>query len=308
MRMISATGALTDIVESGARILESACGFCAGYGQAPHSGAISVRTNNRNFEGRSGTKDAQVFLVSPESAVAAALTGKITDPRDLGIAYPVIEQPQTFHVDDSLFIQPTGTATVFRGPTIGKPPKNTPMPQDLKAEVAIKLGDKITTDHIIPAGLASRYRSNIEKSSEFVFRNIDPDFYQRCENLKTKNLSAIILAGWSYGQGSSREHAAICPMYLGVRAVIAKSIERIHKANLINSGIMPLVFASPGDYESIQAGDELKIQNTGRLSEDSEIILTNCTQNKEVLVCHDLTARQVEIVMHGGLLNYTGKK
>ena len=249
LSMISANGALSDIIESGARILESACGFCAGYGQSPHSGAVSVRTNNRNYEGRSGTKDAKVFLVSPESAVASALTGKITDPRDMGVAYPIIEPPKSFPVDDSLFIEPTGKAEVFRGPTIGKPPQNTPMPKNLEAVVAIKLGDKITTDHIIPAGLTSRYRSNIEKSSQFVFINIDANFYRRCEELKAKKVSSAILAGWSYGQGSSREHAAICPMYLGVRAVIAKSIERIHRANLINSGIIPLVFETPQDYD-----------------------------------------------------------
>lgn len=308
LSMVASNGALADIVASGARILESACGFCVGYGQSPHTGAVSVRTSNRNFDGRSGTKDDKVFLVSPESAVAAALTGKITDPRDLFTDYPAIEQPKAFLLDDSLMIHPSGTAKIFRGPTIGEPPKNTPMPQDLNAVAAIKLGDKITTDHIIPAGSASRFRSNIEKSSRFVFQHIDAEFFRKCEDLKKKEISAVIVAGLSYGQGSSREHAAICPMYLGVRAVIAKSIERIHKANLINSGIMPLVFKSQADYESIQADDELEIKNIHRLLEHSEIVVKNNTQRREFNVCHDLTPRQVNIVMHGGLLNYVGKE
>lgn len=308
LRMITENGALTDIVASGARILESACGFCAGYGQSPHSGAVSVRTNNRNFKGRSGTKDAMVYLVSPESAVAAALTGKISDPRDLGIDYPVIPQPKQFYVDDSLFIQPTGAGVVFRGPNIGRPPENIAMAQDLKAIVAIRLGDKITTDHIIPAGSASRYRSNIQKSSEYVFQNIDADFSRTCEKLKAENISTIIVAGLSYGQGSSREHAAICPMYLGVRAVIAKSIERIHKANLVNSGIMPLIFKDLKDYESIRVGDELEIKNVSSLLAQSEIVVKNHTQKMNFSVCNDLTPRQVEIIMHGGLLNYAGRK
>lgn len=308
LKMIASDGALSDIVQSGARILESTCGFCVGYGQSPHSGAVSVRTNNRNFEGRSGTKDAKVFLVSPESAVAAALTGKLTDPRDLGIDYPVIEQPKAFDIDDSLFIHPTGAKEVFRGPNMGKPPENTPMPQKLMAVVAIKLGDKITTDHIMPAGSTSRYRSNIEKSSRLVFQHIDPKFSMRCENLKKNDTSSVIVAGLSYGQGSSREHAALCPMVLGVRAVIAKSIERIHKANLINSGILPLIFKAPEDFESIQAGDELRIQNTRLVFQHNEITVTNRTQGHQFAVCHDLTPRQVEIVMHGGLLNYAGEK
>lgn len=308
LRMITDNGALSDIVGSGARILESACGFCVGYGQSPHSGAVSVRTNNRNFEGRSGTKDAQVYLVSPESAVAAALTGKLSDPRELGIDYPLILQPKQFHVDDSLFIAPSGTGEIFRGPNIGRPPENSAMPEDLEAVVAIKLGDKITTDHIIPAGSASRYRSNIQKSSEYVFQNIDADFFRTCERLKAKNRSAIIVAGLSYGQGSSREHAAICPMYLGVRAVIAKSIERIHKANLINSGILPLLFKDAADYDDIGVADELEIEDIRGRAGQSEMIVTNRSRKTTFRVWHDLTPRQAEIVMHGGLLNYAGKR
>lgn len=307
LRMITASGALTDIIDSGARILESVCGFCVGYGQSPHSGSVSLRTNNRNFEGRSGTKDAQVYLVSPESAVAAALTGKITDPRDLGLAYPAFVPPDRFNIDDSLFIQPTFSSEVFRGPNMGQPPQNTPMPQDLKAVAAIKLGNKITTDHIMPAGSVSRYRSNIQKSSEFIFKNIDPDFAQTCEALKSREMAAIIVAGESYGQGSSREHAAVCPMYLGVRAIIAKSIERIHLANLVNFGIMTLIFKDPQDYDILQAGDELEILDTRDISRHFELAVHNKTQQTKFTVCHNLTPRQVEIVLQGGQLNYTGQ-
>jgi aconitate hydratase len=308
LRMISANGALTDIVDSGARILEPACGFCVGNGQSPHSGAVSVRTNNRNFEGRCGTKDAQVYLVSPESAVAAALTGKLTDPRDLGMDYPCIQQPEAFFADNSMFVHPTDTGEVFRGPNMGPPPCNSAMPQSLNGIVAIKLGDKITTDHIIPAGSVSRYRSNIQKSSDFVFKNIDPDFPRTCETVKAQGLSAIVVAGVSYGQGSSREHAAICPMYLGVRAVIAKSIERIHMANLINFGIMPLIFKNIEDYDTIQYGDELEIPDVHHLLRQSEFVVTSPKKQNSFPVHHYLTPRQVEIVLHGGLLNYTGKK
>jgi len=307
LRMITANGSLTDIVDSGARILESACGFCVGYGQSPHSNAVSVRTNNRNFEGRSGTKDAKVYLVSPESAVAAALTGKVTDPRNLGIAYPVIEQPKQYFIDDSMFIQPTYAGEIFRGPNIGTPPKNTPMPIDLKAVVTIKVGDKITTDHIIPAGSVSRYRSNIQKSSEFIFKNIDADFAQTCEKVKSRGLAAVIVAGTSYGQGSSREHAAVCPMHLGVRAVIAKSIERIHMANLINFGIAPLIFNHADDYDCIENGDELEIKDLPGALRKSEFVVSNLTRQKHILVNHTLTTRQVEIILRGGMLNYTSE-
>jgi aconitate hydratase len=308
LRMISANGALTDIVDSGARVLEPVCGFCVGNGQSPHSGAVSVRGNNRNFEGRSGTKDANVYLVSSESAVAAALTGRITDPRDLGLDYPGIPQPERFFTDADMFVQPTGRAAVYRGPTMGPPPSNTPMPADLAAAVAIKLGDQVTTDHIIPAGSAGRFRSNIQKSSEFVFRNVDPGFPARCAALKGRGVSAIIVAGQSYGQGSSREHAAICPMVLGVRAVIAKSIERIHLANLVNFGIMPLIFKAPEDYDRIPAGDELAIADTAEQLRRPEITVVNRARGVTFTVAHTLTPRQVEIVLCGGRLNFVGKK
>jgi aconitate hydratase len=307
LRMISANGALTDIVDSGARVLEPVCGFCVGNGQSPHSGAVSVRGNNRNFEGRSGTKDAKVYLVSPESAVAAALTGKITDPRDLGMEYPNVTEPERFFTDADMFVAPTCTAEIFRGPGMGKPPSNTVMPEQLAAAVVIKLGDNVTTDHIIPAGSAGRFRSNIQKSSEFVFKNIDPEFARTCASVKARGLACVIVAGLSYGQGSSREHAAVCPMHLGVRAVIAKSIERIHLANLINFGIMPLIFKNPEDYDRIQAGDELEIADTANQFREPDVTVTNRTQETGFIVGHGLTPRQVEILLCGGLLNFVGK-
>jgi aconitate hydratase len=308
LRMITAAGALAHLVDAGARVLEPVCGFCVGNGQSPHSGAVSVRANNRNFEGRSGTRDAQVYLVSPESAVAAALTGRITDPRDLGMDYPSIAQPECFFTDADMFVRPTGRATVYRGPAMGPPPSNTPLPADLAAAVVIKLGDKVTTDHIIPAGSAGRYRSNIAKSSEFVFRNVDPEFPARCESVKARGLSAVIVAGLSYGQGSSREHAAICPMFLGVRAVIARSIERIHLANLVNFGIMPLIFQEAGDHERIQLGDELEVAGTADQFRTPAVTVVNRTRGESYTVGHALTPRQVEIVLCGGLLNFVGRK
>lgn len=305
LRMIAGNGALNDIIDSGARLLESSCGFCAGYGQSPPSGAVSVRTNNRNFEGRSGTKDAKVYLVSPETAVATALSGKLTDPRELKMPYPQIVLPQKFHIDDSMVIHPPEEEVeVFRGPNIGEPPHNTPMPVNLRAGVAIKVGDKITTDHIIPTGPVSKYRSNIPKSSEFIFRDVDPGFVQRCKDNKNSGKGSVIVAGLSYGQGSSREHAALCPMYLGVRAVIAKSIERIHTANLVNFGIAPLILKDEADYAKLRVEDELAITDIHQALGQRVIQVQNLTQNYEFEVSHSLSSRQTAIVLSGGLLNY----
>lgn len=309
LSMIAENGALNDIIDSGARILESSCGFCAGYGQSPQSGGVSVRTNNRNFEGRCGTKDAKVYLVSPEVAAATALTGKLTDPRDLGIACPEIPLPAKFHINDNLLIPPNRRdVEVFRGPNIGKPPYLTPLPKRLEAGVAIKVGDKITTDHIIPTGPVSRYRSNIPKSSDFIFVNVDPLFVQRCKDNRQKERGSVIVAGLSYGQGSSREHAALCPAYLGVRAVLAKSIERIHMANLVNFGILPLTFNNPEDYDGIQVGDELCIADTEQALSRPVVIVKNVTRNGEMEVSFRLTPRQLAIIRAGGLLNYVGKQ
>ena len=308
LRMIAENGALGDIIDSGARILESSCGFCAGYGQSPQSGGVSVRTSNRNFQGRCGTKDALVYLVSPEVATATALTGKLTDPRNLGIAHPDILPPERFHIDDGMVIRPGDrNVEVFRGPNIGTPPRLTPLPRELRAGVAIKVGDKVTTDHIIPTGPVSRYRSNIPKSSDFIFVNVDPLFVQRCKVNSKKEMGSVIVAGLSYGQGSSREHAALCPAYLGVRTVIAKSIERIHMANLVNFGILPLTFQDQKDYDQIAVEDELFIADTQAALNLSVITVKNLTRGSEFDVSFSLTPRQIAIIRAGGLLNYVGK-
>lgn len=304
LSMITRNGALNHFISAGARILESGCGFCVGQGQAPQTGGISVRTNNRNFAGRSGTNDAQIYLTSPETAVAVALTGKLTDPRNLGMAYPDIKLPEIFEIDDSMIIRPSGESAIFRSPSIGTPPYNTSMPTDFKAKVAIKVGDQINTDDIIPAGPAMNYRSNIPKSSEFVFKFIDPLFPRTCEGIKSRGMSSVIVAGVSYGQGSSREHAALCPMYMGVRVVIAKSIERIHRANLINFGILPLVFFNSADYEGIEKDDELVIDDIHHVIFKSEFEVRNVTRNFKFTVCNDTKARQREIILKGGMLNY----
>jgi len=312
LEMIAQNGALADIVTSGARILESACGFCIGAGQAPRTDAVSIRTNNRNFEGRSGTKSAQVYLASPETAVAAALAGVITDPRDLGIPFPVIEMPVEFWIDDSMVLSPADapdTITIDRGPNIGDPPKTEPLPDVIKGVVAIKVGDKITTDHIMPAGSRLKYRSNIPKYAEFVFEGIDAQFSKKALENKNAGIHNIVVAGSSYGQGSSREHAAICPMFLGVRAVIAKSFERIHAANLINFGILPLTFANEPDYDVLGAGHEFEIAGIrATLAAGADLSLADRTSKKRIALKHSLSARQREILLAGGMLNYTKMK
>jgi aconitate hydratase len=304
---IAENGALTDLITAGARILESTCGFCVGCGQAPQSGGVSVRTSNRNFEGRSGTKDAQVYLTSPETAVATALTGKLTDPRKLGLTYPQIQMPSQFVIDDSMILKPTGTAKVRRGPNIGAPPTNTAMPNSFKSKVAIKVGDKITTDHISPAGSILKYRSNVPKYASYTFRDVDPRFVEKCKSNQKSGMASVIVAGQSYGQGSSREHSALCPMYLGVRAVIAQSIERIHMANLINFGIVPLMFANAADYDSIKDGDELHFDSIGAaLDKGAETFsVRNVTRGVSYTLKMGLTERQRSILKSGGLLNYT---
>ena len=309
LEMIAENGALSDIIASGARILESTCGFCIGAGQAPKTDAVSIRTSNRNFEGRSGTRSAKVFLASPETAVAAALTGVITDPRELGLPYPDIAIPAEFRIDDSMILPPSKAAdsiTVYRGPNIGDPPKGEPLPTVIQGVVAIKVGDKITTDHIMPAGSRLKYRSNIPKYAEFVFEGVDPGFSKKALENKKTGIHNIIIAGASYGQGSSREHAAICPMYLGVKAVIAKSFERIHAANLINFGILPLTFASEADYDSVNSGDEVEIAEIKTaLEKSAELTLKNNTAGKKFILKYTLSSRQRDILLAGGMLNYT---
>jgi aconitate hydratase len=309
LEMIARNGALADIITAGARVLESTCGFCIGAGQAPKTDAVSVRTNNRNFEGRTGTKSAKVYLASPESAVAAALTGMITDPRDLGLPYPAIEMPAEFWIDDSMVLRPADKpeqVTIERGPNIGAPPAAEPLPDIIKGVVAIKVGDKITTDHIMPAGSRLKYRSNIPRYAEFVFEGVDPQFSKRALENKNAGIHNIVVAGSSYGQGSSREHAAICPMYLGIKAVIARSFERIHAANLINFGILPLTFANETDGDALGGGNEIEITGIkAALTAGSELSLFDRTTKKRIPLMYSLSTRQRDILLAGGMLNYT---
>ena len=303
-------GLAGDFLAAGARLFESACGFCCGCGQSPQSRGVSLRTNNRNYEGRSGTKDAQVYLVSPEVAVAAALTGRITDPRDLGLAFPELPTPERYAVDDGLIIEPScdPAVEVFRGPNIGAPPKNLPLPQRLRAKVAIKLGDKITTDHITPAGSLLKYRSNVPKYAEYVFHHVKPGFAEACLQNKAGDVASVIVAGHSYGQGSSREHAALCPMYLGVKLVLAKSVERIHAANLVNFGILRLLFADDADYERINDGDELEIDDLATAIAAGQVTVRNASQGYAFSTRCEYTPRQRDIVLAGGLLNFMAER
>jgi aconitate hydratase len=304
---LAAEGYLMDLISAGARLMENACGFCIGNGQSPKSGSVSLRTSNRNFSGRSGTLDADVYLVSPETAAAAIITGRFTDPRTLGIDYPQVEVPQSFIIDDSMIIRPGNTNSdeeIYRGPNIAPLPVNSELPEMIDAQATIKVGDKITTDHIIPAGARMKYRSNIPKYSEFVFENIDSAFARRAQNIQKVGKQNIIIAGLSYGQGSSREHAAICPMYLGVRAVIAKSFERIHAANLINFGILPLTFLAESDYEGISPGDDLEITDVRQtVSSGGDFLIQNKTKDSFFYAGCTLSARQKQIVLAGGALN-----
>lgn len=309
LAMIAKNGALHELVAAGARILETTCGFCVGCGQAPQTKGVSLRTNNRNFEGRSGTKDGQVYLVSPETAVAAALTGVVTDPRDLGLTYPDIVLPELYEIDDTLIVEPSKdqAVEVYRGPNIGEPPKNTAMPESLSAKVGIKVGDKITTDHIMPAGPFLKYRSNVPKYANYVFYHMNPEFAAKCQTNREQGKASVIVAGLSYGQGSSREHAALCPMYLGVRVLLAKSVERIHGANLVNFGILQLTFEDEMDYDRIDDGDELAIDHVHQAVEQEIIVVKNVSKGYEFKTKCSLTPRQKEIVLSGGLLNYVSK-
>ena len=305
-------GALADLYSTGARITEPVCGFCIGNSQSPQTEAVSIRTSNRNFFGRSGTKTANLYLTSPETAAASLLTGKMTDPRDLGIDYPLVKMPEKFYIDDSMILLPSKTpdeVKIYRGPNIGDPPSNLPMPEAISGVVTIKVGDKITTDHIIPAGSRMKYRSNVPKYSEFVFEIVDDTFYTRASENRDKGKHNIIVGGLSYGQGSSREHAALCPMFLGVKAVIAKSFERIHSANLINFGIIPLTFKTESDYNLIESGDELEIADIRDvLSQYKPMIVKNLTKGKEFEVNYDLSERQRDILLAGGMLSYIKNK
>ncbi|MBE3581494.1 MAG: aconitate hydratase [Thermoanaerobacteraceae bacterium] len=302
--LLAQNGALADLIAAGARILECTCGPCIGMGQAPPSGGVSVRTFNRNFRGRSGTADASVYLTSPEVAAATALTGVLTDPRDLGMPPISISMPERFPVDDSLLIFPPAAGTeveIKRGPNIKPLPAAQPLPEVVTAPVLLKLGDNITTDDISPAG--AKYlplRSNIPALAQHAFEGIDPTFARRAQEAG----QGIIVGGQNYGQGSSREHAALCPMYLGIKAVIAKSFARIHRSNLINFGILPLTFVREEDYDGIAPGDRLTLDLRGGL-EAEVLTVRNVTRGTSFQVRHGLSPRQRKILLAGGLLNYT---
>ncbi|MBI5366854.1 MAG: aconitate hydratase [Planctomycetes bacterium] len=304
-QMISQNGALTDFIAAGARILESACGPCIGMGQAPPSGGVSVRTFNRNFEGRSGTPNAQVYLASPETAAASALHGVITDPRKLGRA-PTWDLPEKYVQDDSMVLTPSAQPEqieVLRGPNIKPLPINQPLPAVLGGRVLLKVGDDISTDHIMPAGAkVLPLRSNIPAISQFVFERVDPEFANRAKKFG----GGFVVGGSNYGQGSSREHAALAPMFLGLKGVIVKSFARIHRSNLINFGLLPMVFADPADYERIDREDLLEIPEVGAaVKAGKEITVRNQTKDRTFSVKLNVTPREGAILAAGGLLNYT---
>ena len=306
LRMLADCGALSDILASGARVLECACGPCIGMGFSPNSAGVSLRTFNRNFLGRSGTKDAKVYLVSPETAVAAALTGYITDPTTMD---PIadVTLPEAFTIDDSAILAPACAedavnVEVLRGPNIKEFPKSKPFADELTAELVLKVEDNITTDHIMPAGAKILpYRSNIPFLSQFCFSVCDTTFPERAKAAG----DGIIVGGSNYGQGSSREHAALVPMYLGIRCVIAKSFARIHVANLINAGILPLTFKNPADYDLLEQGHNLRLSDIQQGMRDGKILLVDENTGKKMTLVCDLTQRQMDIVTAGGLLNYT---
>lgn len=307
LKMLATSGALTDILSAGARLLECACGPCIGMGFSPNSAGVSLRTFNRNFLGRSGTADAKVYLVSPETAVASALYGTITDPRTLG-TMPAITMPTEFTIDDSAVLPPApqdiaAEIEVLRGPNIKPFPAARPQQDKLQAELVLKVGDNITTDHIMPAGAKILpYRSNIPHLSQFCFAVCDPTFADRARAAG----QSIVVGGTNYGQGSSREHAALVPLYLGVRAVIAKSFARIHVANLINAGIMPLTFANPDDYDLVAQGDQLSIERVWQGMDEGQMVLMDATKGMRIPLLCNFTARQKDILKAGGLLAYTG--
>ena len=307
LTMLSLNGALADMIAAGARILESACGPCIGMGQSPKSGGISLRTFNRNFEGRSGTADAGIYLVSPEVAAASAITGVLTDPRTLG-EFPEITMPEQFLINDNMVELPASVEDMDKveikyGPNIKPFPTSVALPESIEAKAVLKVGDNITTDHIMPAGAKILpYRSNIPFLSNFCFRQCDEHFAENCK----REGSGIIIGGANYGQGSSREHAALVPLYLGIKAVVTKSFARIHCANLVNAGIIPFTFKNSDDYDRIDRNDVLYMPDVrAEISENKEVKLINKTKNEEYTLCYELSDRQRDMILAGGLLNYT---
>jgi aconitate hydratase len=316
LELITQNGALLTFLKAGARILESACGPCIGMGFAPPSGGVSIRSFNRNFEGRSGTPDAKVYLASPEVCVACAIAGEIVDPRKLGVQWVKVEMPERFPYGDEAFIEPlpeeeAKKVEIYRGPNIKPLPEFDELPEGLEGEVSLIVGDNITTDHIMPAGAKILpLRSNIYAISEYVYHYVDPDFVKRAKEIRDqKGKANIIVGGENYGQGSSREHAALAPRFLGVRAVLAKSFARIHHANLVNFGIVPLEFKNKEDYNKFSLGDEILIPELeSRLKEGKEIVVINKTTGEEVLCTYNLTPKQVSVLLKGGLLNWIKSK
>ncbi|MBQ3553586.1 MAG: aconitate hydratase [Clostridia bacterium] len=307
LTMLAQNGALADMVSAGARILESSCGPCIGMGQSPKTDAVSLRTFNRNFEGRSGTVSAQVYLVSPETAAVSAITGVLTDPREWGDA-PVVEMPEVFLTNDNMVADPAEKCEdvdVVRGPNIKPFPLNTDLPDNVKGKALIKVGDNITTDHIMPSNAKLLpFRSNVPYLSEFCLTPCDPDFPKRAQ----ENKGGFIVGGSNYGQGSSREHAALAPLHLGIKAVLAKSFARIHMANLINSGILPLVFENEADYDTIDLMDELTIENApDQIAAGDKIVVKNLTKKKEYVTILTVSDRQKEMLYAGGLINFIKK-
>ncbi len=300
---LSMSGALKDLIDCGARILECGCGPCIGMGQAPETNGVSLRTFNRNFEGRCGTKSAKVYLVSPETAAISAIYGKITNPRMLG--EDVFTDIEEFsYINDNMILTPEENPSkeVIKGPNIKQFPLNTPLGDSIEKKVVLKVGDNITTDHIMPSGAKLLpYRSNIPHLSNFCFSGVDSDFAKNCK----ENDGGFIVAGENYGQGSSREHAALVPLYLGIKVVFAKSFARIHKANLINSGIIPLVFKNPADYDKINAFDEIQIKDiAGQLKSGKTILASDKTSGRNLELILDVTEREKEILLCGGYINY----
>ncbi len=308
LTMLAENGALADIVAAGARVVECACGPCIGMGQSPKSKGISLRTFNRNFEGRSGTKDGQVYLVSPETAAASAIAGVFCDPTTLKDIDVSVKMPSHFKINDNMIIPPAKEGEdveVVSGPNIKPFPLNTELDETLERKAVLKVGDNITTDHIMPAGAKILpYRSNIPYLSKFCFAVCDESFSERAKEWG----GGFIIGGVNYGQGSSREHAALVPLYLGVKAVITKSFARIHKANLINSGILPLTFENEADYDKIDLGDDLVLENIRAAVENGgKVVLKNKTKGIEIPLVSDYSERQRKLLLAGGLLNYTGK-
>ena len=307
LNMLSRCGALADIIDAGARVLESACGPCIGMGQSPNSKGVSLRTFNRNFEGRSGTADAGIYLVSPETAAVSALTGVLTDARTFG-EMPEIEMPDEFIINDNMIVMPAGeeeadSVEVIYGPNIKPFPTTKPMPESITAKAVLKVGDNITTDHIMPAGAKILpYRSNIPYLSNFCFKQCDEKFAEHCKEAG----EGIIIGGANYGQGSSREHAALVPLYLGIKAVITKSFARIHCANLVNAGIIPFTFKNAEDYDKISVNDMLSLPDIRNIIKSgSEAVLKNLTTGEEYKLEYQLSDRQVDILLAGSLLDYT---